>query len=85
MQYYPGMKTPALSAQLERVRVEVERRRRDKIMKITYFDERLCVSKTEELTKTEYNSRMGDLYMMELGGWVSNIKGDLERTAEKED
>ena len=36
MQYYPGMKTPALSAQLERVRVEVERRR----MKIEKWVER---------------------------------------------
>ena len=48
-------------------------------MKIKYFDERLCESKTEKgLTKAEYESRMGDLCMMEAGGHISNIVGTEE-------
>lgn len=45
-------------------------------MKIKYFDERLFQDKIEKgLTRGEYNSRMGDLRMMELGGHVSRIQG----------
>lgn len=48
-------------------------------MKIKYFDERLCMDKIEKgLTRGEYNARMGDLRMMELGGHVSSIQGSQE-------
>ncbi len=48
-------------------------------MKIKYFDERLCQDKTEKgLTQAEYNSRIGDLRAMALGGHVSNIRGSQE-------
>ena len=52
-------------------------------MKIKYFDERMMQEKIEKgLTRGEYNSRMGDLRMMELGGHVSNIQ-ELEETIDK--
>jgi len=49
-------------------------------VRIKYFDERLCEDKIERgLTKGEYNSRMGDLRMMELGGHVSSVQGSVEK------
>lgn len=48
-------------------------------MKITYLDERLCVTKTVKgLTRAEYDSRMGDLRIMEMGGHISNVIGKEE-------
>lgn len=48
-------------------------------MEITYYDERLAETKTEKgLTEAEYNARMGDLKMMEMGGHVSSIQGKKE-------
>jgi len=48
--------------------------------RIRYYDVRMYQTKEEaNLTEAEYNSRMGDLRIMEMGGKVENIKTYTDR------